>query len=298
MKPTQIKKEAVPYFEGWYFKQYNGCDTLAFIPSIHRNSNGDRYASLQVITDDGSRRLRFPASQFAADAERTQIQLENNIFSFKGCRLNLNRDGLQINGTLRYGLFTRPKYDIMGPFCLVPALQCRHSVFSYYHQVDGSVILNGRSYHFYRGSGYAEGDRGSSFPSRYFWTQCSWEKNCIMLSIADIPLKKLHFDGCIGSIVLNGHEYRLATYLRLKVLIVKNNFAAVRQGDLVLTAKLLEEKPHPLFAPRAGEMNRTVHESAACTVQYCLYRNGRRIFDLISDSASFESTWESEKQSS
>lgn len=294
MKPTQTKKEITPYFEGWYFKQNNGRDTLSFIPSIHRNSSGDRYASLQVITADGSHRLRFPASQFSADMGRTQIRLGDNIFSSKGCRLKLNRDGLQINGTLRYGLFTRPKYDIMGPFCAVPALQCRHSVFSYYHQVDGSVILNGRSYHFYKGNGYAEGDRGFSFPKRYLWTQCSWEKNCIMLSIADIPFRRSHFDGCIGSIILNRHEYRLATYLGLKILTVKNDFAAVKQGDLVLTVELLEEKSHPLFAPRSGEMDRTIHESVSCTVQYSLYRKGRLIFDLISDSASFESAWSPE----
>ncbi len=285
-----------PYFEGWYLKQQNGEDTLALIPSVHRDADGGCCASLQVITREKAYRLQFPQDRFFADPRRSYIRIENNIFSPRGCRLDLNRDGLALKGTLRYGLFTRPKYDMMGPFCAVPLLQCRHSVFSYHHRVDGRIDLNGKNYCFRDGTGYAEGDRGISFPTQYLWTQCSWDKNCIMLSIAEIPIGSFRFNGCIGGISLGGREYRFATYLGLKILEVRSDFAAVRQGEITLTIKLLKGNPQPLSAPVGGRMARTIHESADCTVRYRIYRKGRLIFELTNDSASFESDWPAAKK--
>lgn len=51
-----------PYFEGWYFKHQNRQgQTLALIPAFHIDNGGHRSASLQVISNDRSWWLEYPA---------------------------------------------------------------------------------------------------------------------------------------------------------------------------------------------------------------------------------------------
>ena len=57
-----------------------------------------------------------------------------------------------------------------------------------------------------------------------------------MLSVEDIPFLGIHFTGIV---LLNGKEYRIATYLGAKVKYIGKNSVTVQQGDFHLTAKLL-----------------------------------------------------------
>lgn len=129
------------------------------------------------------------------------------------------------------------------------------------HRINGQLTINGQIYHFKNGMGYIEGDCGTSFPERYIWTQCSFPSGSLMLSVADIPLYVLHFTGIIGVVMLNGKEHRIATYLGARVQHIGRNTVTVRQGDYMLTAKLLAKNTHPLLAPNHGNMSRTIHES-------------------------------------
>ena len=52
---------AGPYFEGWYLKQQNQRDTLAFIPAWHVDRKGRAQASLQVIANQDCWSLDYPA---------------------------------------------------------------------------------------------------------------------------------------------------------------------------------------------------------------------------------------------
>ena len=54
------------YFEGWYLKQQNQRDTLAFIPAWHVDRKGRAQASLQVIANQDCWSLDYPAEAFAA----------------------------------------------------------------------------------------------------------------------------------------------------------------------------------------------------------------------------------------
>ena len=56
---------AGPYFEGWYLKQQNQRDTLAFIPAWHVDRKGRAQASLQVIANQDCWSLDYPAEAFA-----------------------------------------------------------------------------------------------------------------------------------------------------------------------------------------------------------------------------------------
>lgn len=176
----------------------------------------------------------------------------------------------------------------MGPFHFVPFMQCRHSVYSMRHTINGTIHLNGQKYVFKNGAGYTEGDRGYSFPKKYIWTQCLFPKGSLMLSIADIPLFGFHFIGIIGVVFLKGREYRLATYLGARLKYTAPNTVFIRQGDYTLFVKLLEQNPHPLHAPEYGQMSRTIHESASCKAYYRFSYKGKTICEFTSRRASFE----------
>lgn len=176
----------------------------------------------------------------------------------------------------------------MGPFKFMPFMQCRHSVFSMKHQVEGQITVNKQIYNFRNGIGYIEGDRGYSFPKRYIWTQCCFKGGSLMLSVADIPLLGFHFNGIIGIVLFNGEEHRIATYLGASVKKIGNNTVAVKQGNYSLTAKLIHKNSYPLYAPDNGRMSRTIHENASCKAYYRFSYNGKSLCEFISDTASFE----------
>lgn len=278
-------------FEGFYFKQQNKDETVAFIAARHSGADGRPSASLQIITDAGAFNADFPAEQFFDDRKRLIVRLGNSIFSKNGSSLNIEMVGLSLHGKLRFSTLVPPAYDIMGPFAAVPFMECRHSVYSLFHKVNGWVTLNGREYKFEDGSGYIEGDRGTSFPQRYIWTHCSFNGNSIMMSVADIPVGPFSFIGCTGFIYLNGKERRIATYLGGGPLHIGKDCVILRQGGLILEIRLLKENSHPLYAPNQGRMTSIIHESASCMVRYKCSDCGKVIFDFISEHASFENNW-------
>lgn len=273
------------YFCGQYFKCQSDSQTLAVIPAVHR-VNGKESCSVQLITDKGSWEVHFPLGKFRTDGGR--ITIGNSYFGRSGLRLDLRTSQLNAEGTLIFGGLSPIKYDIMGPFRYAPFLECRHNVLSMRHSVSGAVNINGETYYFDDGAGYIEGDRGSSFPSEYLWTQCCFNGGSLMLSVAKIPVGRLNFTGIIGIIQLGGREYRLATYLGAKVLKNKNGEIVIRQGGEVLTVRLPNRAAQKLRAPCGGAMTRTIHESASCPAYYRFERNSRVIFELKTDRASFE----------
>lgn len=273
------------FFYGWYFKCQSDSQTLALIPAVHR-SGSKKTCSIQILTEKGSWTATFPVEVFRR--KRRRIFIGKNRFTENGIRLAVREPGLTVNGKLVFGPLFPLKYDIMGPFSLVPFLECRHSVWSMRHEVRGSVSINGETYSFDKGLGYWEGDRGRSFPKEYVWTQCSFPGGALMLSVADVPLAGLRFRGIIGIVLLNGREYRLATYLGARAVRIGQGRVRVVQGNLELDAKLLEPAGRPLNAPAEGNMVRIIHESAACRAGYRFRKDGRTLLRLDTDRASFE----------
>lgn len=275
----------IGYFKGWYFKCCTGNKTVAFIPAYHCGKN-TKTASLQIITDDAVYNIPFEAPEYTE--KPLYVKLKDCVFSEKGISLNYQNNKLKLNGSLSFGALSPVSYDIMGPFALVPFMQCRHSVYSMRHTINGRIEINGSTFNFDNGIGYIEGDRGRSFPERYIWTQCGFRNSSLMLSVADIPFLGISFTGIIGIVLLNGKEYRIATYLGARVKSISDNTVTVMQSGFELTAKLLEKNPRPLFAPVNGNMNRTIHESASCKAYYSFSYNNEPLCEFTSDTASFE----------
>ena len=109
-----------------------------------------------------------------------------------------------------------------------------------------------------------------------------------MLSVADIPMAGIHFTGVIGTILWQGKEYRIATYLGARAVQIQNRMVRVIQGSMELDVRLLEASEHPLKAPVKGNMVRTIHESTSCRAFYQFRKNGYTLFAFETDRASFE----------
>lgn len=273
------------YFCGWYCRCQTEDHTLAVIPSIHR-AGKNKYCSIQVITDSDAYSLRLPIGDYEWNGDC--IRMGSNTFTPTGIRLDIESENWNAKGNLRFGPLTPLGYDIMGPFQFVPFMQCRHSVYSLYHWVEGEMVINGRTYVFHKGLGYMEGDRGRSFPKAYLWTQCSFTQGTVMLSVADIPVGHFHFTGIIGIVYLRGKEYRIATYLGAKVGKITPEKIVIRQGSATLTVMPKTVGGQSLLAPEKGCMGRFIREQLACPVRFRFEKGGKLLLDLNAPNAALE----------
>lgn len=257
------------YFEGTYYKHQKKGRTLCVIVG-----RCDNEKFIQVITDDFSAKVPFT---------------RGNYFSKKGITLNIHAKEFTLHGTIKYYDLSPIKYDIMGPFRFFP-MECRHEINSMSHRLEGTVWFNEEEIDFTGGKGYMEGDSGSSFPSSYVWVHANdFKEPCsIVASVAKIPFCGLHFRGCICVIHYRGREYRLATYLGVRVLTCTENRIVLRQGRYRLEIEVCSLNGQALRAPQNGKMVRTIREEASCPAQFHFYEKGIPLFHLYSRHASFE----------
>ena len=155
----------IGYFKGWYFKCSTEDRTIAFIPAYHY-SNGKKSASLQVITDDKAFNIPFNTLEYCE--KPLYVKIGDCVFNEKSITLNFQGNDLTLKGTLNFEEISPIRYDIMGPFKFVPFMQCKHSVYSMSHTINGEISVNNHFFKFENGIGYIEGDRGRSFPKNIF----------------------------------------------------------------------------------------------------------------------------------
>ncbi len=295
------------FFEGWYFKHQAGSRIIAFIPSFNTDASGKSRVLIQIITNDNSHTVSYPLGDLRIDRKNSIIRVGNNVFSKKGMIVDIDTGELKVKGILRYGKMTPIGYTIMGIFQYFPGMECKHEIISMYHKVYGNLTYNGKLYRFSPGTGYMEKDRGYSFPESYFWIQCNYfpgDKCSVFISIADIPYHGIRFQGCICALRYHNREYRLATYLGVKIIKYSRTELCLKQGSYLLNVKLFEERPskikeenslkegrafsHKLFAPVLGDMTRTIKEQHFTTGRFILYHKGKTVFDLFSREVSYE----------
>ena len=275
------------YFCGWYFKCQSGGQTIALIAARHR-SRGVENCSVQIITDDGAWRAIYPIDDFSHDGRRFETRIGESRFGKNCVTLSIHEKDLDAVGSVTFGEFSPIKGDIMGPFRFLPFMQCRHSVVSMRHTVNGTITVNGKRFVFENGEGYVEGDRGSSFPRVYLWTHAFIPGGSLMLSAAEIPVGPVRFTGIIGVLYKDGKEERIATYRGARAATIKDGGIVVTQGGVRLTARLIEKRSHPLYAPQDGSMTRTVRESASCRAFYEFVKGDKTLISSERPDASFE----------
>lgn len=272
-------------FFGWYFKCQAQNQTLAVIPAIHC-AGGRTSCSVQLITGQSAHSFSYPQS--AWKRQDGTVTIGPNRFGPKGIRLELRDGSYAVSGELRFTSLTPLRYDIMGPFRHVPSMECRHSVYSMHHRVDGSVCVGGVQYEFSHADGYWEGDQGRSFPKNYAWTQYCLDGNALMLAVAEIPIAGFRFTGVTGVVCWYGRQYRLATYLGARAEHIGSGGILVRQGNSRLWARCLEAGGQRLAAPVRGSMDRVIREHLACRAAYRFELGGGVLFDFETKKASFE----------
>ena len=94
MSILSLVMEMRAYFEGWYFKQQNDTEALAFIPSFHIDKNRRYCAFIQVVTPDAAYSVKYPATALAAQSHRPILRIGNNIFSPRGVELDIEQPQL------------------------------------------------------------------------------------------------------------------------------------------------------------------------------------------------------------
>lgn len=282
------------YFEGWYFKNVGDEEAVSFIPGINV-TNGEKSAFIQVITKDSSYFIDYPFSEFSVTDDPFSVKIGDNYFS----KNSIHLDNAIVTGNLSFTDNVNIKKSlvqpsIMGPFSYIPFMECNHDILSMKHKVYGSVKLEDRVIDFNNGCGYIEKDSGISFPKWYIWCQanCFSNETCsLFFSVANIPFKSRSFDGFICAFMLNGEEYRFATYNNSKCIF------SVSETELEITLKnaryCLEIHANvgdssDLSAPVQGKMSKNIKESINSTVDVTFKIEGYTVYSDTSKFAGIE----------
>lgn len=294
------KLQKKDYFEGWYFKNTSPSFSISFIPGIHIQQ-GKKKAFIQVITKHHSYYVTYAYEEFSYSTNPFFIRIGQNIFSKEYLHLDIEdlSQNLIIQGELFY---TNPHFiqttslspTIMGPFAFLPFMECNHGVLCMKNTIQGFLTYHNETYSFEEGIGYIEKDWGTSFPSSYIWCQANHFENVsasFFLSIATIP-KPFPFTGFICSFLLEGKEYRFASYNKSKI--IKKNWTdssldiLLKQGVDTIRVTSKFEKGLMLKAPNKGNMTIDIFETIDANLEVSLYHKGQLVFCQSSPQAGLE----------
>jgi len=279
------------YFEGWYFKNTSGEDSISFIPGMNINEQ-EQCAFIQVITRDNSYFVDYSIEDFEFGYDPFYVKIGNNFFSKTHIHIDIKDDNqnLTIYGGIKYSNHKNIdtsllSSNIMGPFSYLSFMECNHAILSMKTYANGSITVNDYKIDFKDGTSYIEKDWGSSFPKSYIW----WEGNnfenknaSFMISVADIPFKIFSFRGFICSLIVDDKEYRFATYnnARLKKYDIGKDLLDItlKKGSYVLNIQSKYASGSRLSAPVKGKMEKDILESISATVTITLKKKGEIIF--------------------
>ena len=289
------------YFEGWYFKNINMDNGISFIPGISIN-NGKKYCFIQIITNDYSYYINYDIEDFRYNDNPFYIKIGNNYFSKEKLHIDIKdrKQDLVVYGDISYFDSTnidtsRFSPNIMGPFSFIPFMECNHAILSMKCKINGYININNKKINFDDGIGYIEKDYGFSFPNKYIWIQgnnFNDEKVSFMCSIANIPFLLFNFRGLICSLIIDGLEYRFATYNNSKIVRYDVNDEKIniilKKEDYFLYIEAIYNDGLKLVAPVKGEMNKDIKESISAIVKVELRKDDKIIYSGTSKNCGFE----------
>ena len=277
------------FFEGWYVKLVTAdrAARWAVIPGIFRGLGGDGHARdesfVQVLDGLTGRSWyhRYPASEFWASDRSFEVWVGSNRFGVDGVTLDLP----QLRGRIGYVTplvpwpVTLREPGILGPFGLVPFMECFHGVVSFGHALAGSLDVEGAPTSFDAGRGYIEKDWGRSFPAGYVWMASNHvdastgdgSDASLVASVAIIPWLRRSFRGSIIGLRPGGRLHRWTTYngSREDRLTIDDTHVrwTVRGPDGTLELDAERVRGGLLHAPLRTAMHRRVEETLDARVQ-------------------------------
>ena len=202
------------YFFGKYYKFISSDGYLFAIIDSYSDDGKEK----QIITPDGAYPIKNPDA-VKIDGKR--------VF------LDVSHVDLTMNGTITMGEYSPLKSPAMGPFKLF-SMECAHDIYSMRHDLSGEITVNGRCHSFRNGYGYIEGDRGKSFPEKYFWYNSVGEDYGVTVAVATIPFGLIEFTGLLTFIHYKGKEYRLCTYNFAKAGELSEGGVTIKKGKYKL----------------------------------------------------------------
>ena len=277
-----------PYFEGWYFKQVSEAGAFSAIPGVFLGGDEGDMAFVQVIfgSPPESRFIRYPIKDFRYETEHFEVSIGNNFFSME--RMALDIDEIGLSASLSYSghmplASSLLSPSIMGPFAYLPAMQCNHGVLSLTHRVHGMVDFGNHHLSFRDTDGYIEKDWGREFPQSWVWIQGNQDNAALMFSAASIPFTGFAFTGIICALLVDGKQYRFATYngARLVSLAVDRGHvdAEISRGAYRLRIAAHSNVMGMLMAPTPCGMTRQITESIAAACEVILEYRGQTLLN-------------------
>lgn len=290
------------YFEGWYYKQVSQDENhaISFIPGVSLIPE-DQHSFVQYIwvqsescgqTSTQTGYIRYPLEQFQYQDAPFAVKVGDNLFTENSMTIRLADDKVLIDGTLGIG----PLYpiahsliqpNIMGIFGYLPKMQCYHGIISMMHSLTGILTVNGHKINFSGGKGYIEKDWGTSFPKEYIWIHSNHfhkPTTSLFFSVAHIPFHFTTFEGFICNMVVDGEEYRFATYNGSRCKVKRNGNQSITiylqkdRIELTIEATILQQGE--LVAPVKGIMAKTIKEGISGIVRVSLIdRRSGKIYE-------------------
>jgi tocopherol cyclase len=275
-----------PFFEGWYFKLVDsaGQHRLAIIPGIFLSDDpAQKHSFIQLL--DGltgaATYHRYPASAFWAAEDKFHVRVGESEFSAEGIHLNIMDEQVTLQGEVQFSgqtpwpvtLFSP---GIMGPFGLLPIMECYHGVVSLDHGLQGALTRNGVRLGFDHGRGYIEKDWGQSFPAGYVWAQSNHFPTVgtsFVGSIAIIPWLGSSFPGFIIGLWHKGELHKFATYTgaRTEALEISDDhvYWTVVNGTGSRRLRIRANRAHGglLLGPTREAMSSRVGETMLATIE-------------------------------
>ena len=113
-----------------------------------------------------------------------------------------------------------------------------------------------------------------------------------MLSIADVPFKSFNFQGIICALIIEGKEYKFATYNNTKIIEhdVNDNTLNItlKKGAYYLNINASYDGGYRLSAPVKGKMEKDIVESITGIITVTLRKNNDIIFSDTSTNCGVE----------
>ena len=285
------------YFEGWYFKfvTKDGKYALALIPGVSINRM-DPHLFIQVYFIQNEDKtilethyLRYDYHQIFYHPDRFEIKIGDSIFTKDRVFINISKT-ITLKGVIDINQRTPIKKslvspNIMGFFGYLNFMECYHGVISMSHVISGKITYQDKEINFDSGKGYLEKDWGKSFPKSYVWIQSNHfdDDASFMFSYANIPFIGLSFKGLISVLIIQGKEYRFATYNFSRVIIEKiepNKVEyVIKKGKFRLEVIAKIKSSIDLVSPKDGVMNQTIKEGLSGHVDIKLYERQKLIYE-------------------
>lgn len=239
-------------FFGKYYK-FISDDGYTFALIISTANEGDM---LQLVT---------PSKGYFIDDTKL-VSIEGNIVNIK-----IKQDDISLVGKIELGELHPLSKKVMGPFTHLP-MECRHEIYSMFHTLNGSVVLNGnRTISFTNSLGYIEGDSGTNFPKKYIWYNSVLPNATVTLAIATIPLFGfINFTGLLCFIKTRDNEYRFCTYNGGKIVSKSPEKVIIKKGKYLFELDISKIGGHDLKAPVKGDMVRYIKENINVATHYKL----------------------------